>query len=74
MSATRLVTLSPDNKPLHMRVYVRQIDDSWAAMVVGNDLLAPRPGERKGAGFLAATPKEAEREALEYYSQSELAN
>ncbi len=74
MNATRLFTLSPDNKPLQMRVYVRQIDDSWAAMIVGNDLLAPRPGERKGACFFAATPKEAEREAKAYLGAPEPEN
>lgn len=62
----RLFTLSPDNKPLHMRVYGRQLDASWAAMVGGNDLPAPRPGERKGTGFFGDTPAEAQELALRY--------
>lgn len=49
-----------------MRVYVRQIDASWAAMIGGNDLLAPKPGERKGTGFFGDTPAEAQELALRY--------
>ncbi len=70
----RLLTLGPDNEPLWLRVYVQQIGEAWAAMIVGDDVLPPGPGELKGMAFFAATPEKAEGEALAYLGQSEPAN
>ncbi len=67
----RLLTLGPDNEPLWVRVYVQQIGDSWAAMIVGDDVLPPEPGELKGLAFFGNTPEEAEREAEAYLGMSE---
>lgn len=30
----RLLTLGPGNEPLWLRLYIRQIDEVWAAMIV----------------------------------------
>ncbi len=74
MTSRRLLTLGPDNEPLWVRVYVQQIGDSWAAMIMGDDVSAPGPGELKGVAFFGDTLEEAEGEALEYLGQSEPAS
>lgn len=58
-----LLTLSPDNEPLWVRLYVHEIEDVWAAMIVGDENLPPGPGELKGMAFFGASPEEAKREA-----------
>lgn len=47
----RLLTLSPDNEPLWVRLYVHRIDDVWAAMLVADDVPPPEPGTLMGLGF-----------------------
>ncbi len=74
MRSRRILTLGPDKETLRMRFYVQQIGDSWAAMIVGDDVLPPGPDELKGMAFFAATPEEAEREAKAYLGLSEPAN
>jgi hypothetical protein len=34
MRAKRYLTLGPENEPLWVRLYVHQIDETWAAMIV----------------------------------------
>ncbi len=67
----RLLTVGPDNEPLWVRLYVHEIGDAWAAMIVGDDAPAPRPGELKGIAFFGATAEEAERAATAYLGCSE---
>ncbi len=43
-------------------------------MIVGDDVLAPGPGELKGVAFFAPTPEEAEGGGVAYLGQSESAN
>lgn len=34
MCARRLLTLSPDNEPMWVRLYIHEIEGVWAAMLV----------------------------------------
>jgi hypothetical protein len=70
----RLLTLGPENEPLWVRLFVQRIGEVWAAMIPGNDVPSPGPGELKGLAFFAATREEAEREALVYVGLSERVN
>ena len=74
MLSRRLLTLSPDNEPLWVRLYVHQIGEAWAAMIVGDDELPPEPGALKGLAFFGATREEAERGAQAYLGASEPEN
>ncbi len=74
MRSRRLLTLSPDHEPLWVRLYIHQIGDRWAAMLVADGVLPPEPGTLKGLAFFGATPDEAEREAKRYLGLSEFAN
>ncbi len=74
MRSRRLLTLGPDNEPLRMRLYVQQIGDKWAAMIVGDDVLAPEPGELKGLAFFGGTREQVERDAKAYLGASEPEN
>ncbi len=66
MNHHRLLTLGPDSEPLWVRLYVHEIEDALAAMIVADDVPAPEPGTLKGLGFFGATPEEAERQAVAY--------
>ncbi len=70
----RLFTVGPENEPLWLRLYVQQIEDRWAAMLVADGEPAPAPGTLKGIALFGATPEEAEREAKAYLRQGEAAN
>ena len=74
MLTHRLLTLSPDNEPLWVRLYVQKIEDMWVAMLVGDDVLPPEPGTLKGLGFFGATPEAAEDAAKTYLGCSEPVN
>jgi hypothetical protein len=50
-----LLTLGPDNEPLWVRLYVHQVGDSWAAMIVGDDELPSEPGQLKGLALFGPT-------------------
>ncbi len=69
MRSRRILTLGPNNEPLWLRVYVQPVGDSWAATIVGDDVLAPEPGELKGVAFFGETPEDAQRLALEYLGE-----
>ena len=71
MAVRRLLTLSPDNESLWVRLYVHQIRERWAAMIVADDALPPRPEELKGMAFFGETQGEAERQAAAYLGMKE---
>jgi hypothetical protein len=74
MQTQRLLTLGPDNDPLWVGLYIRQIDEVWAAMIVADTVTPPKPGELKGLGFIAETAEEAGQQAKAYLGASEPAN
>ena len=74
MKSARLFTVSPDHEPLWVRLYVQPYADRWAAMLVGDDVEPPLPGEVKGTSFFRATPEEAERDAKAYLGMAEPGN
>ncbi len=74
MIMRRLLTLSPDNEPLWVRLYVHKIEDGWAAMLVGDDAPPPEPGTLMGLGFFGETREEAEHAAKTYLGCSEPVN
>jgi hypothetical protein len=74
MIARRLLTLSPDNEPLWVRLYVHRIEEMWAAMLVGDDVPPPEPGTLMGLGFFGETSEEAEHAAKAYLGCSEPVN
>ena len=55
--ARRLLTVSPDHEPLWVRLYVHQIGDKWAAMIVADDAPPPEPGSLTGQAFFGETPR-----------------
>ncbi len=66
MRSRRLLTLSLDHEPMWVRLYIHQIGDRWAAMLVADGVEPPQPGELKGTGFFGDTPAEAQELALRY--------
>ena len=56
----RLLTVSPDNEPLWVRLYVEPYADRWAAMLVGERGAHPDPGTRTGLTRCGATPDEVD--------------
>jgi len=74
MLSRRLLTLTPDNEPLWVRLYVQQIEERWAAMIVGDAALPPEPGSLKGTAFFGETQEEAEQLAKAYLGMSEPVN
>ncbi len=74
MTAHRLLSLGPENEPIWVRLYVRQIGETWAAMIVADEALPPGPSELKGTAFFAETPEDAEQAAKAYLGCSEPVN
>jgi hypothetical protein len=74
MRSHRLLTLSPDNEPMWVRLYVQPIGDRWAAMIVGDTIGPPSPNEVEGMAFFADTADQAECLAKTYLGMAELAN
>ncbi len=74
MRFRRLLTLGPDNEPVWVRLYVHKMEDVWAAMLVGDDVLPPEPGTLMGLGFFGETPEEGEHAAKTYWGCSEPVN
>ncbi len=70
----RLLTLGPENEPRWVRLCLQEIKGRWPAMIVGDDVLPPEPGELKGLAFFGDTAAAAEREAKTYLGRSEPAN
>lgn len=66
MRVHRLLTLSPSDEPLWVKVYVRQIGEKWAAMIVADNETPPLPEQLKGLALFGDTPEEAEQQALDY--------
>jgi hypothetical protein len=69
-----LLTLGPDNEPMWVCLYVYPIGNQSAAMIVGNTVPPPMPGEVKGLGFFGATAEEAEQIAKAYPGRAEPTN
>lgn len=57
-----------------MRLYVYQIGETWAAMIVADGATPPEPGALKGTAFFGETQEEAEQQARVYLGMSEPAN
>jgi hypothetical protein len=70
----RLLTVSPDNEPLWVRLYVQPYADQWVAMLVGDEVPPPAPGTVTGLTSFGTTPEEAEREAKAYLGLTEPVN
>ncbi len=74
MDPCRLLTLSSAPEPLWVRLYVHQIGEKWAAMIVADDAPPPEPGLVTGQALFGATPEEAEQAAKVYLGCAEPAN
>ena len=74
MTGRRILTLSPDNEPMWVCLYVHPVGDHWAAMIVADDVPPPLPGELKGTSFFGDTPAEAKELALRYVGMAEPVN
>jgi hypothetical protein len=61
-------------RPVSLRLWVQEIGEAWAAMIVADEALPPGPGELKGTAFFGETPEEAERQAVAYLGMSEPIN
>ena len=71
MPSRRHLTLRPDHEPLWVQLYVHQIGDRWAAMLVADDAPPPEPGSLRGQAFFGDTPEEAEQAAKAYLGCAE---
>jgi hypothetical protein len=60
LTSTRLLTLGPANAPLWVRLYVHQIGDTWAAMIVADEAMPPESGNLQGVAFFGETQEKAE--------------
>jgi hypothetical protein len=74
MPSRRVFILGPGNKPLWVRLYVHQIGETWATMIVADEALPPGPGELKGMAFFGDTRHEAEERGRMYLGASEPVN
>jgi hypothetical protein len=74
MRSQRLFTLGLDNEPHWLHLFINQMDEIWAAMMVADGAIPPAPGEFTGTGFIAVTAEEAERLAKAYLGESEPKN
>ena len=72
--ARRLLTVSPDHEPLWVRLYIHQVEDRWAAMLLADEEPPPVQGTVKGLAFFGATAEEAEHAAKVYLGCSEPVN
>ena len=63
MTSRCLLTLSPDHEPLWVRLYVEQIGERWAVMLLVEEEPPPKPGGLTGLAFFGVTPEEAEQAA-----------
>jgi len=72
--ARRLLAVGPQTEPLWVRLYVHQIGEKWAAMIVADDAPPPEPGSLTGLAFFGATPEEAEQAAKAYRGCAEPVN
>jgi len=72
--ARRLLTVSPDHEPLWVRLYIHQVGDRWAAMLLADDAPPPEPGSLTGLAFFGETPEDAEQAAKTYLGCGEPAN
>ena len=71
MTSRRLLTFSPDNEPPWVRLYVHQIGEQWAAMLLADEKPPPEPGALKGLAFFGETPEDAEQAAKVYLGCAE---
>lgn len=51
MRLCSLLILAPHKEPLWVRLYVRQTRRTWAAMIVGDEVLPLDPDELKAVAF-----------------------
>ena len=49
--ARRLLTVGPETEPLWVRLYVHQIGERWAAMLLADEGPPPALGTVKGLAF-----------------------
>ncbi len=66
MTSRRLLTVGPAHEPLWLRLFLHQLGDRWAAMILADDAPPPAPGTVKGLGLFADMPEEAEHAARVY--------
>lgn len=71
MHSRRLRTLGPSDEPLWVRLYVRQVGETWAAMIVADGVVLLDPEELKGVVSFGATAEEAEALAKAYLAQND---
>jgi hypothetical protein len=57
-----------------VRLYVHQVVDYWAAMLLGDEVAPPEPDTVTGLAFFGPTPEEAERAAKEYLGRAKPGN
>jgi hypothetical protein len=66
MHSSRRLTFGPSNEPLWAKLYIRQIGEKWAGMIVAENETPPLPDQLKGLALFGDTPGEAEQQALDY--------
>jgi hypothetical protein len=67
----RILTVSPNNEPLWVRLHVQPIGERWVAMVLGDTSPPPGPDEVRGQAFFGDTAEGAEELAKAFLGMSE---
>jgi len=74
VQACRFLPLGPDHEPLWVRLYVHQISEKWAALLLVEEEPPSAPRAAKGQAFFGETPEEAEQAAKAYLGCTEPGN
>jgi hypothetical protein len=69
MISRRLLVQGPSGEPQWVRVYVRQVEDRWTAIICSEEEAPPLPGQLKGLAFFGDTAEQAEQQALDYLQE-----
>ncbi len=66
MRVHRILTQGPSDEAQWVKVYVRQFEERWAAIILSDDEAPPQPDQLKGIAFFGDTAEQAEQQALDY--------
>ncbi len=60
MRIRRLLVQGPSDEAQWVKVYVRQFEERWAAILCSDEEAPPQPDQLKGLAFFADTAEQAE--------------
>jgi hypothetical protein len=66
MRVRRILIQGPSDEAQWVKIYIRQYEDRWAAIICSDDEAPPQSDQLKGITFFADTAEAAEQQALDY--------